>query len=299
MKVIDKILDLIQLYVFGKDGEEVKCVFNYRKGENSREEDCVFGEHVSLYFVSDAYSLVDSWGEDNILGVNAVVWGSQHGKKIHNGLKEYNDQEYFEFCKDVAEGVLNDIKCSGCCRGLDVVSFLISRYKAFCFLEEYRTVGRKILGDFLYCEFLASGFVAHIDCLDCNNILIKREDTRTNSDEPNPLVWCKNFEYIGKTAFSLCATNVKEIMYEFWEGIKEKQDIINISKMLSQRNIRCPFNVVRDKDGVYNITVDFWNIWGDKDNIWAEKLGNVEGEKLVIRKKMDELSVMLELIKPC
>lgn len=280
MKIYEKVLELLDIRVFGKEAGEVSQLFLGNKDGNER----------------DAYRI----GLGDISWYNEEMWGDGLGKLLINGAFDYKE-EYCDYCEEWVNSFFSDIKVrlfmtSEMGYFKNVYNYLKSvrrkkdsSDKAFdIYFKEYRDLD-------LLCPliFNVGGHIGN------ENISAKCSEYNSPINMLDNLEWVENENIPCTVDGDCCEDDVRR----FFDRIRNDMDIIKVSKLFTDAGVVARKNIERLEDDVYKITFSNWNIWRNDEKEWVEKMGEIvydytyiRTDNLIVQGTYEELENMINLL---
>jgi len=283
MEIKDRILELLNLAVFGKSNPE-HSIFSICKDN----EDC------------DFYDC--RIGIKNIDNHNYVLFGNAKGRIVKSGKKEYKD-ELELYCRDWADCFISTIKISlfdtiGGRKYQNVYNYLKHLDKKVQAAEKINKEIEEHWG-FIY-ETCCTTFSVQGNVGEEN---IKVDEAIQNG----PMYLLSNLSWTETEPISLTDDDdlVMEYVEDFLDRIMAEEDIIRVAKLFTDVGITCRKEMDRHEDDSYTVTFPSWNIWRNNEMAWVEKIGEVipdqnsflSSEHLEINGTYEEIETMINLIR--
>lgn len=282
MEIKDRILELLNLAVFGKSNPKHSIFDSYK---------------------DDEYGLYDCRiGIKNIDNHNYVLFGNAKGRIVKSGKKEYND-ELELYCRDWADCFISTIKISlfdtiGGRKYKNIYNYLKYLDKKVQSAEKINKEIEEHWG-FIY-EVCCTSFGVQGD--------VGEENIRVNEVIQNsPVYLLDNLSWSETEPIILTDEDdlVMEDVEDFLDRIMAEEDIIRVAKLFTDMGVMCRKEIDRHEDNSYTVTFPSWNIWRNNEIEWIEKIGEVipeqnsflSSEHLEINGTYEEIETMINLIK--
>lgn len=282
MEIKDRILELLNLAVFGKSNPKHSIFDSYK---------------------DDEYGLYDCRiGIKNIDNHNYVLFGNAKGRIVKSGKKEYND-ELELYCRDWADCFISTIKISlfdtiGGRKYKNIYNYLKYLDKKVQSAEKINKEIEEHWG-FIY-EVCCTSFGVQGD--------VGEENIRVNEVIQNsPVYLLDNLSWSETEPIILTDEDdlVMEDVEDFLDRIMAEEDIIRVAKLFTDMGVMCRKEIDRHEDNSYTVTFPSWNIWRNNEIEWIEKIGEVIpdqssfllSEHLEINGTYEEIETMINLIK--
>ena len=282
MEIKDRILELLNLAVFGKSNPKHSIFDSYK---------------------DDEYGLYDCRiGIKSIDNHNYVLFGNAKGRIVKSGKKEYND-ELELYCRDWADCFISTIKISlfdtiGGRKYKNIYNYLKHLDKK---VQSAEKINKEIEEhwDFIY-DVCCTSFGVQGD--------IGEENIRVNEVIQNsPVYLLDNLSWSETEPIILTDEDdlVMEDVEDFLDRIMAEEDIIRVAKLFTDVGIMCRKEIDKHEDDSYTVTFPSWNIWRNNEIEWIEKIGEVIpdqssfllSEHLEINGTYEEIETMINLIK--
>lgn len=282
MEIKDRILELLNLAVFGKSNPKHSIFDSYK---------------------DDEYGLYDCRiGIKSIDNHNYVLFGNAKGRIVKSGKKEYND-ELELYCRDWADCFISTIKISlfdtiGGRKYKNIYNYLKYLDKKVQSAEKINKEIEEHWG-FIY-EVCCTSFGVQGD--------VGEENIRVNEVIQNsPVYLLDNLSWSETEPIILTDEDdlVMEDVEDFLDRIMAEEDIIRVAKLFTDMGVMCRKEIDRHEDNSYTVTFPSWNIWRNNEIEWIEKIGEVIpdqssfllSEHLEINGTYEEIETMINLIK--
>lgn len=283
MEIKDRILELLNLAVFGKSDPKHSIFGIYKDNEDCDFYDCRIGIKGVKYY-------------------NNELFGNAGGRIVRRGKKEYTDDLEL-YCRDWADCFISTIKISlfdtiGGRKYKNIYNYLKHLDKK---VQAAEKINKEIeehwpfICDTCYTTFSVQG--------DAGEENIKVDEPIQNG----PMYLLSNLNWSETEPISLTDEDdlIMDNVTDFLERIEAEKDVIQVAKLFTDVGITCRKEIDRHEDDSYTVTFPSWNIWKNNEIAWIEQIGEVipdqnsflSSEHLEINGTHEEIETMINLIR--